>query len=127
MDNNKVLETLRNAYANGYRYFGVRVVPEEVEVGQRLAPSYDWDMENDCSSDTQLSGTCAVFFDVDYIDWNDDDYNSEIINSLESAIAQSENYDGAQTVIIASKTHYENGWDENEIILEDADVVEVIA
>lgn len=83
-------------------------------------------MENDCSSDQQLSGTCAVRFDADCIQLEDDDFDADILESLENAIARANAYDGVQLVLIASKYGYEDGWDQDEIILEDADVLAVL-
>lgn len=120
MDKKTLIDLLRTAYNNGYRYFGVRGVHEKVVVGQRLAPSYDWDFENDCSSDVELPGTCAVDFELEAIFLHDDDYDNETFINFEKAYARARDYYGVQTVIIASRYDCDYGYDLDEVILGDA-------
>lgn len=117
------IETIKSAKVEGFRFFGIRVVPEIVTVGQQLAPSHDWDMENDCPSADLLPGTCALWLDVDGLLYDDE---QEVEANIEDAIKRSEVYDGPMTVLVGSKTGYEDGWDVGEVILEDATVLAMV-
>lgn len=118
-----IIETIKTAKNNGFRFFGVRVVPEIVAVGQILDPSHDWDMENDCPSEYTLPGTCAIMIDCDGLLYDDE---QEVEDSIANAVNRSKVYDGPMTVLVGSKTGYEDGWDIGEIVLEDATVLAII-
>lgn len=117
---------MRKAYKEGYRFFGVRATHEKVEVGQKLKPSHDWDIENDCPSQELLSGTCAIFVDVENIQYEDAEWDADILESLHSAIERSKIYCGVQTVLVASKDNMDFGFDLKEVILENAVVLSII-
>lgn len=128
MDSKKVLATIKNAYLDGYRDFGIRAVHEPVVVGQSLEPSYGWDIENDCQSDEPLNGTCAVGIDTCWLHTYDDiDDDNAVAESIEQAFHRAKEYYGVQIALIASKDGCEYGNDPDEVILPDADVLEVIS
>lgn len=127
-----LVETLKAAYAGGYRYFGVRKVYNYAgifNVGDSCPKSYNWDFENDCSTyDTTgetLPGTSAIHVAVEdlYLHGDDDD---EAAEALQNAIDRVSDYGGEQMLLIGSKYSYDYGDDEDEVILEDADVLAII-
>ena len=91
-------------------YFGLRMSHTPVEVGSELDNSFDWDYENDVSSDEELNGTCAIAIDK----FAEDEEIQEALNM----IAQ---YDG-QLCLIAG-TSQEFGADQNEVIIQSAEVI----
>lgn len=129
----ELIKIMREANENGFRGFGIRSVETEitgyVNVGDILPESYDWDMENDCSTyyttKETLPGTCAIWISTDWINY-DDDRDSNILKSLESALKIAHTYYGDEYVLLGSKEYGEWGWDEREIILEDAQVLAII-
>ena len=90
--------------------FGLRMSHTPVEVGVELDNSFDWDYENDVSSDEELNGTCAISIDKHAED-------EEIQGALDM-VAQ---YDG-QLCLIAG-TGQEFGADEDEVIIQSAEVI----
>lgn len=133
MDAKELLRTIKTARENGYRFFGIRALTDDEEnlkAGDRCRDSYDWDIENDCSAyvttgDT-LNGACAVAIDRDGFFLTDFNSENEDMDAIEEALNDAFAY-GNNLAVIGSKEGYENGADENEIILECADVLEVIA
>lgn len=106
-----------------YTVIGLRICAddEHYEIGDTCRRSYEWDYENDCSTyntdnPIKLSGTCAVIIKTE------DMTDAQIIaNAKEMA----RNYAGEQTIIIGGYD-YEYGSDENEIIINQAEVLAVI-
>lgn len=109
-----------------YNRIGIRGLAndEQYNVGDTCRKSYDWNHEMDCSSfDTEnkieLNGTCAVDSMID-VDWDDD---NEIVEKLNKVIC---NFGYAGNVVIIGGNSAEYGQDENEIIIEDAIVLQVL-
>lgn len=127
MTKNEMMNLIKKAYKDGYRDFGVRAMDTEYQAGEDVPDSYDWDIENDCSTynttGETLPGACAVFFAVDGIQL--DEYEDAEEN-LNAAIEQAKRYYCDHLYIIASKFGSEWGNDQNEIILRDAQVIAVI-
>lgn len=127
-----IVNTIKTAKKNGYRFFGIRSISNEagtLNVGDRCPDSYDWDMENDCSTfcttgDT-LNGACAVRIALAdlFLDGDDDD---EAAEAVEKAVEASSVYYGDEVMLIGSKDGCEDGWDQDEVILEDADVLAIL-
>ena len=129
---NSLLNTVKNAAENGYRVFGVRKIREEaglLNAGDHCPDSYDWDYENDISTrettGETLGGACAILVDTYclFFDGTDDD---ELEQAIESAAESADEYDGQQLLLIGGKSQWRDGWDENEVIIKDADVLAVI-
>lgn len=133
MNAKELLNTIKAAKENGYRFFGIRALTDDEEnlkAGDRCRDSYDWDVENDCSTyattGATLNGACAVSIDRDGFFLTDFNSEDEDRDAIEAAVKDAFSY-GKKLAVIGSKEGYENGADENEIILEYADVLEVIA
>ena len=99
---------------------------EHYQIGDFCRNSYEWNYELECSSyDTEnpieLDGTCgyAVF---DLLE-ADDVIVAERI--LADSINNSNVYDGTEIVIIAGMS-YTYGNDENEVVIEYAEVIGII-
>lgn len=131
-----IVKAVINAYENGYRHFGIRVMPSEcaaLAVGDDIPDSYGWDHELDCSTyDTTketLGGACTVGIDTNVI-WFDgsDEDNADLAEKIENALQQSKKagYWGNQIVLAGGKSGYEWGEDENELIIEDAQVIAIL-
>ena len=89
--------------------FGLRMSHTIVEVGTELDNSFDWDYENDVSSDEELNGTCAIKLDK-YCD-----------DSIENALNMIMHYDGQLCLIAGTGEEY--GADVDEVIIESAEVI----
>ena len=125
MNMRKLLDTIKN---NNYSVIAVRhcCQDEHYQLGDFCRNSYEWNYELECSSyDTEnpieLDGTCgyAVF---DLLE-ADDAIVAERI--LADSINNSKIYDGTEIVIIAG-TSYSYGNDENEVIIEYAEVIGIV-
>ena len=131
MTANEILNIIKTAKENGYRFFGIRALSddqESIKNGDHLRNSYDWDIDNDISAYSTtgetLNGACAVSIDRDgfFLSQNEEE---DDINAVEAAMMDAQPY-GSRLALIASRDGYDYGQDENEIILEDADVLAVI-
>lgn len=118
--------TLDNILNCNYSFIGVRWTTddENYKIGDICRDSYDWDYDKDVSSfDTEtpieLNGTCAINTEIDlYFDESD-----EVKAKIEAAI-KNHNYCG--DIIIIGGNSMEHGADENEIIIEDAVVIDIV-
>jgi len=105
---------------------GVRITAddEQYTVGDTCRDSYEWDFENDCSTynaenPIELDGACAVEIIFEDLEEMTD---KEIMDQIKKVAC---NYVGEQTVLIGG--YYATyGNDENEIIIEDAEVLAVM-
>ena len=99
------------------------------EVGDICRNSFDWNYEKDESTfeddePVELSGTCGMR--IENLENLDNEEAAEAEKILEKALKDSESYDyGYQTVIIAGD-RYEYGSDEDEIIVENAEVIGIV-
>lgn len=102
--------------------FGVRFCPCMVHCGEVLAPSYQWDIENDVScyetTGEQLHGTSAVDITEIISDalYEVDKAARQIFNIVTTA-----NYDGYPCIIRGPFAGY--GQDDDEILIDGAEVV----
>ena len=109
-----------------YNIIGIRglTADENYKIGDYLRKSYQWDYENDISTyntdnPEELSGACATNTNIDtYFDEDD-----EIIEKINNTI-NNFNYIGKKVIIAGNSFEY--GMDENEVIIEDAIVIDVI-
>ena len=120
----EIIEKIMNSNCG---YIGIRhLADDEVyKIGDICRNSYDWDYENDCSSygtdnEIELDGTCTVDTKIE-LEWDD---MEEIEKKLEYAIELSEQYDGVIAIIGGNRIDY--GADDNEIIIENATVIDLI-
>lgn len=127
-----LVNVINDARDNGYTVFGIRTIEKEagfLNVGDTCPDSYDWDVENDCSTrettGKTLNGACAV--EINFSEWADAE---EIQNAIENTLEAASAYFGEQKVLITGK-YYEYGYDEcanglHEIIIEDATVLAIV-
>lgn len=111
-------EILKAIEANkkNYRYFGIRRDDRVFKIGEELPHSYDWNTE-----DEELDGTCATGFGHLWFDGEQDD-----IDTVQAALDVNEMYDGENIYLIAGWSS-EYGNDEDEIIINGAEVVAIAA
>lgn len=104
--------------------YGVRFCPCMVRCGEGLDPSYQWDVENDISCyDTtgeRLPGTSAIDITVVIISKEVDEAARKIFDIVTAA-----RYDGYPCIIRGAFAGY--GQDEDEVLIDSAEVVEVLA
>lgn len=128
MDAKEVLKKMNE------NYFSVATIrrcrkDENYEVGDICRNSFDWNYEKDESTfeddePVELSGTCGMR--IENLENLDNEEAAEAEKILEKALKDSESYDyGYQTVIIAGD-RYEYGSDEDEIIVENAEVIGIV-
>jgi hypothetical protein len=88
-----------------YNYYGIRTcrADENYKIGDICRNSYDWDFENDCSSNNELDGTCCT-----QIDTNVDHRYGE----------------GRRIIIAGDSRSY--GSDAGEIIIKNAVVIKIL-
>jgi hypothetical protein len=104
------------------RYFGIRGESFKPEVGQELDASFGWDYENDCQSAEKLDGACATRIGYLWLDGEEEDVET-LKKAYEFHVAE---YDSVyQYRAIIGGYDYEDGADENEIVIKDAEVVYV--
>lgn len=108
-----------------YKVIGIRGLTrdENYKVGDICRPSYQWDYENDISTyDTdepeELDGTCAKNTGIDTYFDEDEEIIEKINNSLKNF-----EYDGDKVLVAGND--YSFGMDENEIIIEEAEVIHI--
>lgn len=99
---------------------------EKYNVGDICRNSYEWNYEYDVSSydteaPTELDGTCGLNIS-DIIDCED---LTDVRNIIDNGIEKSSIYDGNNVIIIAGYD-YSYGNDEEEVIIENAEVIAVL-
>lgn len=121
-------EIIRKITEENYKWIGIRHLAEDENytVGDFCRNSYDWDYENDCSSydaenPIELDGTCAYDTRIDS-NWDDDE---EIEEKILKAISESDCYSGRIAIIAGNYAEYGN--DPEEIIIENAEVIYLVA
>ena len=118
----QLVEAMKKAKEEGYNAFGIRVVENAagiLSVGDACPDSYSWDFDLDCSTrettGEKLNGACAVEIDTSMLMLDGDD-DEDAAAEIEKALKN-----------IGGKFGYERGDDENEIIIELADVLAVVS
>lgn len=96
---------------------------EEYSVGDLCRNSYDWDVEYDRSSyDTEnpveFNGTCGYCVRIENLEEDEVEKAEEL---LIDALKESDTYDGKPVIIAGNR--YDYGNDENEVIIEFAEVL----
>lgn len=125
------IESIKNAHDNGSLVFGIRSVSGDYfdyQIGASIPKSFDYDIENDCSTEyttkETLDGSCAVSIEdinVNYFAFGDDD-RAELATAIEAALKAARSYGGDIVMIIAGETS-EYGNDENEVIIQNATMI----
>lgn len=121
-----VQEILNKVNEEGYSVVAIRHCAEDEDyaVGDICRNSYDWNYELDCSTyDTdepvELEGACG--YHVRGFENLDADEIEEATELLNKALKGAELYCGKMVVIAGHSYTYGN--DENEVIIEDAEVI----
>ena len=105
-----------------YNVLGLRGTrpDENYKTGDTARNSYDWDAENDCSSDEELNGTCSVSIDISWLEGADD-----LIERIENTLEDVEQYHGKNIVLLGG-WHWSRGTDGGELVIENAKVLAII-
>lgn len=110
---------------NDFYVAGVRAIcnDEEYSIGDIARESYEWDLENDCSTyettGESANGTCAVGVEISY----DAD---ELAEKIENAAKKALNY-GNQLVVLAGNSVNNDGYfDNGEIRIINAKVIAIV-
>lgn len=110
---------------NDFYVAGVRAIcnDEEYNIGDIARDSYEWDLENDCSTyettGESANGTCAITVEISY---DVDELAEKIKNAAKKAL----NY-GNQLVVLAGNSVNNDGYfDIGEIRIIDAKVIAFI-
>ena len=106
-----------------YNVLGLRSTcpDEKYKVGSRARNSYDWDMENDCSSDEELNGTSAIMLDSAWLEDAED-----LIARIKDALPDVGKYNGGKNIVLLGGWREAQGTDEGERVIEDAKILAVI-
>lgn len=115
-----IMMAITEASDNHYTCFGVRK-GYKANIGDYLENSHDYDIENDCSSDEYLDGTCATNIGMLWFDGEEDDEEA-VRKAIEY---NAKHYAGEMQYIIAGKCA-SNGYDDHEIIIENAVVIAIV-
>lgn len=101
---------------------GIRATCEDenYQVGDCARNSLDWDFENDCPSENELNGTCAIEVDNYWLDGPDD-----LISRIEASMELAERYHGKQVVLLGGQ-EATRGEDVGESIIQNAQVLVII-
>lgn len=119
-------EILDNGYVAGVRSL---CDDEDYTVGDECRPSYEWDVENDCSAyyttGELAGGTCATVVDTSY--FTSDDYVTELAARLQAVAAENASYGGKrQAIIVGHRVANDGYFDPDEVRIIDATVLAII-
>jgi hypothetical protein len=106
-----------------YNVLGLRSAcpDEKYSIGDTARNSYDWDMENDCSSDDELNGASAIAIDNSWLEGADD-----LIERIENAIDDAKSYHGGKHIVLLGGWSSDYGTDSGERVIANAKVLAVI-
>lgn len=119
-------EILENNYLAGVRALAD---DEEYQVGDYCRDSYEWDLENDCSTyhttGEIANGTCATMIETEY--FKTDDWETELAENIKKAIeANKERYGDKQVIVVSKQVNNDGMFDPGEIRLVNAKVIAVL-
>ncbi|WP_019536546.1 hypothetical protein [Paenibacillus ginsengihumi] len=119
-------EILDNGYIAGVRSL---CDDEQYEVGDECRPSYEWDLENDCSTyyttGELAGGTCATIVDTSYFET--DDSVAELAARLQEVAKTNQAYGGKrQAIIVGHRVNNDGLFDPDEVRIVDATVLAII-
>ena len=111
-------ELLKHNYE--YEYYGIRTDNREYQVGDTVANSHAWDFENDREIEDEFyNGACATGIAPLWFDEDD-------MEAIEKALEIQKDYRGAHQYLIAGG-NADYGNDRGEIIIENAEVIAILA
>lgn len=119
-------EILDNGYIAGVRSL---CDDEDYAVGDDCRPSYEWDLENDCSAyytTGELAvGTCATSIDTNY--FKTDNPVAELAARLQKVAQENKSYGGKrQAIIVGHRVNNDGYFDPDEVRIIDATVLAII-
>lgn len=119
-------EILENNYLAGVRALAD---DEEYKVGDYCRDSYEWDLENDCSTyhttGEIANGTCATMIETEY--FKTDDWETELAENIKKAVeANKERYGDKQVIVVSKRVNNDGMFDPGEIRLVNAKVIAVL-
>ncbi|MEK0286577.1 hypothetical protein [Caldifermentibacillus hisashii] len=119
-------EILENNYLAGVRALAD---DEEYKVGDYCRDSYEWDLENDCSTyhttGEIANGTCATMIETEY--FKTDDWETELAENIKKAVeANKERYGDKQVIVVSKQVNNDGMFDPGEIRLVNAKVIAVL-
>ena len=108
--------------ADDFRYFGIRYDDKVYAIGEDLDNSWHGTWLGDVDEPYELDGTCATVIPPLYFDGGQED-----IDNVREALEINELYEGrAHRYIIAGNDDHTYGYDEGEIIIQNAVVIGII-
>ncbi len=122
MSNLKYEDVIKLIKERKFRVIGIRSLcsDEKYNIGDICRCSYDWNHVHDRSTyeyeNVMLNGTCAINTEIDYY-WDEDE---EMVEKIEATYEKA--YWKEEVVLIAGY-QWEYGEDDNEVIIEDAEVI----
>lgn len=121
-----VAEILKKVNDEGYGVVAIRHCAEDerYEVGDMCRNSFDWNYELDHSTyedeeQVELNGTCGLH--IVGFENLDEEETEEAVEMFDKAMKESQAYGGS--VVVIAGNYFEYGNDENEVIIEDAEVI----
>ena len=121
-----VAEILKKVNNEGYGVVAIRhcAEDEEYNVGDVCRNSFDWNYELDHSTyedeeQVELNGTCGLH--IIGFENLDEEETEEAVEMFDKAMKESQVYGGS--VVVIAGNYFEYGNDENEVIIEDAEVI----
>lgn len=117
----EILEAIKEN-ENKFRVFGIRTCADKAVIGDELPCSYNWDWERDEEDWEKLNGTSATGFC--YL-WMDEESTDDDLASIEHALKINSSYRGAHTYLIAGNS-YDEGVDQDEVVISGAEVIAII-
>lgn len=121
------LEIIKN---HKYEAVGVRSLCEDenYKEGDYTRDSYEWDLEEDCSTyyttKETTNGTCAT--EIIISDWISEDDAPELAEKIKLALKNNEMYGGKQVILSGKATPKDTQLDEGEIRIKNAKVIATI-
>lgn len=126
------IEIAKGIASKGW-FAGVRSLCEDelYEVGDDCRESYEWDVENDCSTyyttGETAGGTCAMYIESPAYSTDDEDEIAEFAACIEAAVAKHAGIYGGQQVIIAGRSVNTDGYfDDGECRIVEAVVFGIV-
>lgn len=121
-----VAEILKKVNNEGYGVVAIRHCAEDESyiVGDICRNSFDWNYELDHSTyedeeQVELNGTCGLH--IIGFENLDEEETEEAVEMFDKAMKESQVYGGS--VVVIAGNYFEYGNDENEVIIEDAEVI----
>lgn len=113
MSNKDIAKQIAEILASQSGTFGIRKT-FDLNMGDDVPNSFDWDFENDCSTDTELDGTSEIALP--------DVYEADDIDDVLLVVEQMQQYPGNKLILICGE-HAGFGDDKNELLISNGVVV----